>query len=298
MNRPAPGKTGGENGAVYLPCRQLQRQPPIRLIKLNHCYVALINVKYNQTIKQVNAMRKALFFIIISSVLLFLPQKALAADALYRMLHADDCADFQADQDALIVGQLIAQNGDSFTVEVNKVLNGSAPAGIIALSSDFQYGWADTSSISADTSNILMKPKVDDYCVVSMKKHGSYYKKAWGIFKATTGDYRTLKLLSEDIKYPYYSGDIAAIEWYVNSGGTEKEFFFDQNRVYVSRPNGETHLIYTGENSAGADQPEIIYTKKSDNTLFVDMKSVVPAIAVLCAVCAAAIAVIVKRKRP
>lgn len=236
-------------------------------------------------------MRKALFFIIISSVLLFLPQKALAADALYRMLHADDCADFRADQDALIVGRLIAQNGDIFKVAVNKVLSGSAPADIIALSSDFQYGWAGAGSIS-------MEPKVDDYCVMSLKKHGSYYKNAWGIFKASTGDYRTLKLLSEYIKYPYCSGDIAAIEWYVNSGGTEKEFFFDQNRVYVSRPNGETRLIYTGENSAGADQPEIINTKKSDIALFVDMKSVVPAIAVLCAVCAAAIIIIIKRKRP
>lgn len=237
-------------------------------------------------------MIRTFLLIIISSILLFLPQKALAADALYRMLHADESADFKADQDALIVGQLIAQNGDSFTVEVNKVLSGSVTSDKIALTSDFQYGWGDSSEIT-------MKPKVNDYCVMSLKKYGSYYQKAWGIFKATTGDYETLKLLSEDIKYPYYSGDIAAIEWYVNSGGTEKEFFFDQNRVYVSRPNGETRLIYTGENSAVTDKPKIVNTKKSDYTLFVDMKSVVFMIIVLCAVCAAAIIIIIiKRKRP
>ncbi len=235
-------------------------------------------------------MIKIISFILISSLLLFLPQRALAADALYRMLHADEVADFQADQDAVIVGQLIAQSGDSFTVEVNKVLSGSVASDKIALISDFQYGWGDSSEIT-------MKPKVNDYCVMSLKKYGSYYKNAWGIFKATTSDYMTLKLISEDIKYPYYSGDIAAIQWYVNSGGTEKEFFFDQNRVYISRPNGETRLIYTGENSAGTDKPKFINSKKSDTTLFVDMKSVVLVIAVLCAVCAAAITIIIKRKR-
>ena len=170
--------------------------------------MAPTTVKYNQTlqeiysINEVNAIIRTFVLITISAFLLSLPQKALAADALYRMLHADDCADFRADQDAFIVGQLIAQNGDSFTVEVNKVLSGLAVADKISLSSDFKYGWAGT-------GNISMEPKVSDYCVMSLKKHGSYYKKAWGIFKATTGDYRTLKLLSEDIKYPYYSGDIA-----------------------------------------------------------------------------------------
>lgn len=233
-------------------------------------------------------MIKTISFILISSLLLFLPQKALAADALYRMLHADEVEDFQADQDAIIVGQLIAQSGDSFTVEVNKVISGSVATEKIALISDFQYGWGNSSEIA-------MKPKVNDYCVMSLKKYGSYYKKAWGIFKATTGDYKTLKLLSEDIKYPYYSGDIAAIEWYVNSGGTEKEFFFNGNRVYVKRPNGETLLVYAGENSsAGTYKPEFDNSAKSVNTLFVNVKSVILVIAVLCA---AVITMIIKRKR-
>ncbi len=93
-------------------------------------------------------MIKTIAFLIISSLLLFLPQKALAADALYGMLHADEVTDFQADQDAVIVGQLIAQSGDSFTVEVNKVLSGSVTSDRIALLSDFQYGWGDTSAIA------------------------------------------------------------------------------------------------------------------------------------------------------
>ena len=72
-------------------------------------------------------MPKQLAVLIISLILLCLPQNAMAADVLYRMLHADEVADFQADQDALIVGQLIGQKDSHFTVAVNKVLSGSVP---------------------------------------------------------------------------------------------------------------------------------------------------------------------------
>ena len=68
-------------------------------------------------------MIKTIAFLIISSFLLLLPQQAIAADALYRMLHADEVEDFKADQDVIIVGQLISQSGDYFTVEVNKVIS-------------------------------------------------------------------------------------------------------------------------------------------------------------------------------
>lgn len=124
-------------------------------------------------------MIKTIAFLIISSFLLLLPQQAIAADALYRMLHADEVEDFKADQDVIIVGQLISQSGDYFTVEVNKVISGSVDSDKILLCSDFQYGWGDTSEEA-------MIPKVNDYCVMSLKKYGSYYKKAWGSLRLQT----------------------------------------------------------------------------------------------------------------
>jgi hypothetical protein len=236
---------------------------------------------------EVNFMIKTIAFLIISSFLLLLPQQAIAADALYRMLHADEVEDFKADQDVIIVGQLISQSGDYFTVEVNKVISGSVDSDKILLYSDFQYGWGDTSEGA-------MIPKVNDYCVMSLKKYGSYYKKAWGIFNATNSDYKTLKLHSEDIKYPYYTGDIAAIEWYVNSGGTEKDFFFNENRVYVKRPNGEILLVHDeAESNASTIKTESSHDGKTVNS-FINVKSVILLIAVSCAL---AITIIIKRKR-
>lgn len=184
-------------------------------------------------------MKKQLLSVLfIATILLLSPEKIFAADALYRMLHADEVESFKADQDAIIIGQLTVKNDNVFTVKVCKVISGTLKSNNIAVNSDFEYGFGNTG----------LKPEVNDYCVMSLKKSGTYYKKAWGIFKATSGDYKTLKLLSEDIKYPYCNGDIAAIEWYINSGGVEKEFSGIGNTVFVNRPNGERLQIYPKEN--------------------------------------------------
>jgi len=181
-------------------------------------------------------MRKLIILIAVGALLLF-PPAALAADSLYRMLNADEVESFKADQDAIIVGQLTGKKDDMYTVKVIKVISGTVKPDSILVSSDFAYGFGQTA----------MKPEINHYCVMSLKKAGSYYKNAWGVFKASSGDYRTLKLLSEDISYYQGMGDIAAIEWYVNSGGTEKDFYFRESAAYVKRPNGEDIKIYPKE---------------------------------------------------
>lgn len=179
---------------------------------------------------------KKIFFIMSVFLVIFLPCPAPAADALYRMLHADEKY-FKADQDAIIVGQLSGKNNGSYTVRVIKVVSGTVRGDSIAVTDDFAYGFGATQ----------MKPEVNDFCVMSLKKTGAYYKSAWGVYKASSGDYRTLQLLSEDISYYEGAGDIAAIEWYVNSGGAEKDFYFREGSVFVRRPSGESIKIYPKE---------------------------------------------------
>ena len=85
---------------------------------------------------------------------------------------------------------------------------------------------------------------VNDFCVCSLKRSGDFYKKAWGIYKANSGDYRTLELESLNCPIPWLLGDLACIQWYVNSEGKEKDFFGHSGTMYVRRPNGQKVQIY------------------------------------------------------
>ena len=181
-------------------------------------------------------MRKLAFGLCLVLMLLGSPSGVLAADALYRMLHADEVESFREDQDAMIVGQLIEKKDEAFEVKVLKVLSGKLNSDRIIVSGDFTYGWNKEN------------PSVSDFGVFSLKKTGSSYKKAWGIFKADSGDFATLKLLPSNSPTPGLLADLASIEWYVNSGGRENDFSFVGNgyevNAYVKRPNGESLKIY------------------------------------------------------
>lgn len=201
-------------------------------------------------------MRKVLATLCLS-ILLLSSGVAFAADALYRMLHADEVESFKKDQDAMIVGKLIGRQDDNFTVEVLKVLSGEVKSSTISVSSDFYYGWSQT------------MPMVNDFCVMSIKKSLNVYNKAWGIFKADSGNYKILKLVPENANSPGLSADLACIEWYVNSGGIEKDFSFDSGTAYVRRPNGQVIQLYPKESTkdstvtTGLTQQETV-TKRVD----------------------------------
>lgn len=177
-------------------------------------------------------MKKSALVLGIVFLLLFNSNVTFAADALYRMLHADEVEEFREDQDAFIVGRLIEKQGDNFKVKVLKVLSGKVSSETILVLGDFKYGWDKEI------------PSVNDFCVFSLKKSGTFYKKAWGIFQATSGDFKSLKLKPSNAPTPGLLGDLAAIQWYVNTGGTEKDFSFSNSIAYVKRPNGEVVQIY------------------------------------------------------
>ena len=65
-----------------------------------------------------------MFSLFLVLILVGFPREVFAADALYRMLHADEVESFREDQDAMIVGQLIGEKDNAFEVKVLKVLSG------------------------------------------------------------------------------------------------------------------------------------------------------------------------------
>lgn len=164
----------------------------------------------------------------LSALLIIFPNISFTADPLHRMLHADEYEEFAKDQDAVIVGQIIEKTENYFNVKVLKCISGKIDSENILIEKDFGY---------AGFSEGKSHPAVDDFCVLSVKMTGDAYKIAWTAAKADSGDYKTLKLIYEAKEFG--GGDIPAIQWYVNSGGTEKDFFFKSDKAFVKRPDGE-----------------------------------------------------------
>ncbi|HEX9058779.1 MAG TPA: hypothetical protein VF941_01215 [Clostridia bacterium] len=197
-------------------------------------------------------MKRLIIGLVIIIVIASSSSSIFAADALYRMLHGDENENFRKDQDAFIVGQLLGKDDNKFNVKVLKVLNGKLKLDTFKISDDFVYR-----NFEKD-----IKPATNDYCVMSLKKTGDYYKSVWGIYKASNGDYKTLKLIWQDTKYPNtngelansYAGDIAAVEWYVNSGGKENDFYFKDDKAFVRRTNGEIQQIYPRKQTDSEDK--------------------------------------------
>lgn len=173
-------------------------------------------------------MKKKLAKIIVVIIMFSLTVNAFAADALYRMLHADDVEQFKVDQDAIIIGQIVEENETVYKVRVLECISGKVDAENLLIDKDFQY---------AGFSEEKSQPAIDDFCVLSVKKNGDIYKLAWYAVKADSGDYKNLKLIYEAKRFG--GGDIPAIQWYINSGGVDKDFYFSSGKVYVRTPDGK-----------------------------------------------------------
>lgn len=176
---------------------------------------------------------------LVALVLMMLSSSVFAADPLYRMLHADEVKSFQEEQDTLIVAQLLETQANKFAVKVIKVITGSVADNTIFVDSQFNYSY------------LQQLPASNDYAVMSLKQiEDRVYQAAWGVFKADQSDYKQLNLLADKDSD---NGDLAAIEWFINSAGKERDFFFEGDKAYVKRTNGETLQIYpkpVGQNNA------------------------------------------------
>lgn len=146
------------------------------------------------------------------------------ADILTRMLYADEVESFAEDQDAIILFQVLEIDDKVIEADVLQVITGEV--------SD------DKIKISNEEIRILgMLPDsylyTGDFCVMSVKNYGNYYKQAWAALKADSGDYKTLRF--------YYSShfeDIDVLQYFVNSGGLEKDFRFEEGSVFAVTDNG------------------------------------------------------------
>jgi len=150
---------------------------------------------------------------------------AMAADQMYSIIHEY--------QDALVVGEIVREIADSYKIDIKHVISGNLSQKTITLQKNFKYFTKDT-------------PSVGDFVVLSLDKKVLNYYIKWGAFKVDSGEYKTLKLfkygLSEGLQ-----GDLTTLERYINSDTKDNDFYFDDQKVYLKKANGEVELIYPSE---------------------------------------------------
>lgn len=170
-------------------------------------------------------MGKILFVFVLVSF--FVTSIDFSADALWRLMHED--------QDALIIGKIIDENNQKYTFEVLQLISGKTKGNKIELKTRVDR--------KIDEEFLNTKPKKGNFYILSLEKNMYTYQIKWGAYKTDSGDFATLKLETKGLSDRAKS-DFAAIQWYVNSGGTDKDFAFSQDGVYLKKENGESELIY------------------------------------------------------
>jgi hypothetical protein len=147
----------------------------------------------------------------------------LAADILHRLTHGD--------QDALALGTIVAIAGERVDLDVETVIAGKRLPACVSVD-----GVVASSSSSWDL-------QVGDYVVMSINQASGGYTVAWGVYQVTSLDLNSLDMVAG----PLGPGDLAAFQWYINSGGVENDFYFVGGEAYVRHPNGTSQQIYPRE---------------------------------------------------
>jgi hypothetical protein len=79
-----------------------------------------------------------------------------------------------------------------------------------------------------------------NYAVLSLNKEAAPYTIAWGIFKVSSLDMATLGIIEGTLPLP----DQMAFQWYLNSEGTERDFYFVGTDAYVRHSDGTSTRLY------------------------------------------------------
>ena len=104
------------------------------------------------------------------------------------------------EQQALFIGEIVAENEDTYTLSPLDILMGEVEKDINVEKFNY-YGTTDS-------------PKIGDYLVVVLIEDNKI-NDTW-VFKATTSDYRTLRLVSEKHNM------VKRYEQYINEGSYQK----------------------------------------------------------------------------
>jgi hypothetical protein len=163
--------------------------------------------------------------ILITLITCLLPTAGLASDILSRLTNNG--------QYALALGTITSVSDSTAEFHVEAIIAGYSIPGALLIEVPERY-------LNSTTPKI----QPNDFVVLSLDREGEKYLIAYGIFHVSSLDLQTLEVLDG----PLWRGDLAALEWYINSGGLENDFYFVESTAYVRNSDGTSIQIYPKEN--------------------------------------------------
>lgn len=172
-------------------------------------------------------MKKIISVLILISILI-VPNGVLAADALYRLMHND--------QDALVIAEVLDVNDESIKFKVIKQiispedLNVNDKKEQIKID-EFSLPKEETDRLYYNTVNKEVSYKIGEGYLISLDKIDNSYKVAWGIYKLSSTDYKTLDVVYENMSEKSFDMDAIALKEFINSDGVKNEFTFYEDKI-------------------------------------------------------------------
>jgi hypothetical protein len=139
-----------------------------------------------------------------------------AADILSRLTHND--------QYALVLGQVRKVSQSSFEFSVARIISGHRLPSLIVI-------------VKPDGTD---QPQDGEKLLVSLERANPSYKIRWGLLRVSSLDPKRLKI----IKSRWSQGDLAALEHYIHTNGTESDFFFVFSSAFLRYKDGTFTRLY------------------------------------------------------
>ncbi len=203
-------------------------------------------------------MKKTIVVILILS--LILPNTVFAADALYRLMHND--------QDALVIAEVTMINKDDIGFKVIKQI--ISPDDLDINNKKEQIELDEFLLKKSELKNVMLFKNMDnidefyklnDSYLISLDQSIVGLKIAWGMYKLSSSDYKTLDILYEDGTSGGLIMDAMAIKHFINSDGVMNNFSFSENALYYDKK-----IIYRvgDEDNTKAPEKDIIDKEEQD----------------------------------
>ena len=206
-------------------------------------------------------MKGFLKILIVLILVLAIPMTTFGADALYRFMHND--------HDALVIAEVIEIDSEQIIFRVEKSIVSDKDLNMYSKTKQQKFDEftmyrkvLSNISLYGDISNEDNFIKEGDSYIISLNKKLSNFEVAWGAYKVSSLDYKTLDIIYPKNAPEWRIMEATAIKYFVNSDGKKTEFSFNGSENTVK---SGTKVIYDGSGELDSEDPNNSKIKEVEN---------------------------------